>query len=60
MRKCKICQEEITAQNMSRHVNSVHLKKKRFKCANCSKRYTTKKNMKSHEEQCDGDENEKC
>lgn len=58
VRECKICSVEVTKQNMARHVQTVHMKLKKFKCKSCGKRFTTKKNVKNHESNCEDESDE--
>ena len=37
-----------SSANLRRHVNSLHLLKKKFVCRMCSKRFTSKQNLKHH------------
>lgn len=53
--KCPHCEKVITGRkrningNLKRHINTVHLKLKPFKCCYCEKMFGEKSNKQSHE-----------
>lgn len=49
--KCGIdsCDETFSSKyNLQRHINSLHLKLRRFECEMCSKRFTSKQTLNEH------------